>query len=125
MSTSSDAVTEDERAPEREAAIEVRGLVKRFGAVRALDGLDLTVQCGEAGSSVRTGPVAWPAAFLTLVIVGELLELPSWIIHLSPYSHVPTLPAASWSWGAELSLTAAAVLLVLVAGRRFGARDVG
>lgn len=32
---------------ERQAAIEIRGLTKNFGAVRALDGLDLTVREGE------------------------------------------------------------------------------
>jgi ABC-2 type transport system permease protein len=68
---------------------------------------------------------AWPGVFLTLVIVGDLLELPGWVVDLSPYSHVPALPAASWDWGAELGLTGAALVLVLLAGWRYNARDVG
>lgn len=38
------------------APIEIRGLTKNFGAVRALDGLDLTVR--EEKSTVSWGPTA-------------------------------------------------------------------
>ena len=39
--------TTSQTGEEAAAAISVSGLVKRFGATRALDGLDLTVRSGE------------------------------------------------------------------------------
>ncbi|HWI44190.1 MAG TPA: hypothetical protein VNS81_11260 [Nocardioides sp.] len=68
---------------------------------------------------------AWPAAFLTLGVLGDLLELPAWVPGLSPYSHVPQLPAEDWDWGAESGLTAVAVALLAVAWWRFRERDIG
>lgn len=43
------------------APIEIRGLTKNFGAVRALDGLDLTVREGEVhGFLGPTAPASRP-----------------------------------------------------------------
>lgn len=43
------------------APIEIRGLTKKFGAVRALDGLDLTVREGRStDSSALTAPGSPP-----------------------------------------------------------------
>ncbi|WP_436699726.1 ABC transporter permease [Nocardioides sp. BYT-33-1] len=67
----------------------------------------------------------WPAAFLTLGLVGDLLELPGWLTGLSPYSHVPSLPADAWSWGSAGSLSAVAAVLLTVAWWRFRERDIG
>ncbi|MFZ0833808.1 MAG: ATP-binding cassette domain-containing protein, partial [Mycobacterium sp.] len=41
------SVTVDREADNERPAIEIRNLAKNFGAVRALDGLDLTVREGE------------------------------------------------------------------------------
>ncbi|WGX94177.1 ABC transporter permease [Nocardioides sp. L-11A] len=68
---------------------------------------------------------AWPAAFLTLGLVGDLLELPAWLTGLSPYSHVPSLPSDAWSWGSAGGLSAVAAVLLAVAWWRFRARDIG
>lgn len=68
---------------------------------------------------------AWPAGFLTLALVGDLLRLPGWATGLSPYSHVPSLPAASWSWASAGGLTAIATALLFVAWWRFRSRDIG
>lgn len=46
------------------------------------------------------------AAFL-----GPLLGLPDWVMDLSPFTHVPLLPAAGMDWLALLALTAVAVVL--------------
>ena len=42
-------------------AISVSGLVKTFGATRALDGLDLTVSTGEVAGAVVAIPTKLPA----------------------------------------------------------------
>jgi ABC-2 type transport system permease protein len=68
---------------------------------------------------------AWPAAFLTLSLLGDLLELPGWLTGVSPYSHVPSVPADPWSWGSAGSLSAAAAALLVVAWWRFRERDIG
>jgi ABC-2 type transport system permease protein len=68
---------------------------------------------------------AWPALFLTLTIVGELLEFPRWLTGLSPYSHVPSMPAEPWQWAPEVLLTAVAAGLLLAAWLRFCERDIG
>ena len=68
---------------------------------------------------------AWPAAFLTLSLLGDLLELPGWLTGLSPYSHVPSLPADAWSWGSAGGLSAVAAALLAVAWWRFRERDIG
>ncbi|GAB2977153.1 ABC transporter permease [Nocardioides montaniterrae] len=67
----------------------------------------------------------WPAAFFVLTMVGELLKAPGWLLGVSPYRHVPQLPAESWSWPAELGLTAVAGLVLVIASVRFRARDIG
>ena len=67
----------------------------------------------------------WPAGFLTLGILGDLLHLPGWLTGLSPYAHVPLLPAAQWDWGSAGGLTAVAAVLLGVAWWRFRERDIG
>ncbi|WP_418059052.1 ABC transporter permease [Pimelobacter simplex] len=67
----------------------------------------------------------WPAAFLTLSLLGDLLDLPGWLTGLSPYAHVPSLPAASWDWGSAGGLSAVAALLLGLAWWRFRERDIG
>lgn len=68
---------------------------------------------------------AWPAGFLTLTLIGDLLELPGWLKGLSPYDHVPSVPADNWSWGSAGGLTAVTAVLLTVAWWRFRERDIG
>ncbi|MDQ6527353.1 ABC transporter permease [Nocardioides sp. LHD-245] len=68
---------------------------------------------------------AWPAAFLTLGLAGDLVGLPGWVSGLSPYSHVPSVPADVWSWGSAGGLSAVAAALLAVAWWRFRERDIG
>lgn len=60
-----------------------------------------------------------------VLLLGETLRLPDWVLRLSPFEHVPPLPAASLDVAPLTALVAgaaAAVALGLVALRR---RDVG
>jgi len=70
--------------------------------------------------------IAWGllVAFVTLGQIGELLKLPSWVLALSPYTHVPTMPVEDFVWAPELSLTAAAAGLLIVAWTRYRTRDI-
>lgn len=68
---------------------------------------------------------AWPAGFLTLTLIGDLIDLPGWVKGLSPYSHIPSVPADSWSWGSAGGLSAVTAVLLAVAWWRFRERDIG
>ncbi|MCL2612137.1 MAG: ABC transporter permease [Nocardioidaceae bacterium] len=67
----------------------------------------------------------WPAIFFVFTTVAELFEAPGWLLGISPYRHVPQLPADSWSWPAELGLTAVAAVVLVAAWWRFQRRDLG
>jgi ABC-2 type transport system permease protein len=75
---------------------------------------------------------AWAIAGWVLVVVffllgplAELLQLPGWVAGLSPYSHVPKVPAEPFHLGPELVLTLLATLLVVTAWWRYRERDIG
>jgi ABC-2 type transport system permease protein len=57
--------------------------------------------------------------------VAELLKLPGWVAGLSPYSHVPKVPADPFSVGPLLALTAAAAVVLATAWWRYRERDIG
>lgn len=64
-------------------------------------------------------------ACLLLGQVGALLGLPRWVVDLSPYGHVPTLPTEDFALGPELVLTLIAAVFAMVAFWRYRARDIG
>ena len=70
---------------------------------------------------------AWAvlASCLLLGQIGELLGLPRWVVGLSPYGHLPRLPAESFALRPELALTAIAAALLGLAVWRYRERDVG
>jgi ABC-2 type transport system permease protein len=61
---------------------------------------------------------------LLLGQLGQLLQLPQWVMDLSPYTHIPTVPTADVRWTPliVLCLLAAGLIGVGVAG--FSRRDV-
>lgn len=69
----------------------------------------------------------WAAlvGFVTLGEVGPLLDLPGWVVGLSPFQHVPAVPVQPVDVGAELALLAATVLLLAAGWWRYRARDIG
>lgn len=69
----------------------------------------------------------WGALALWFVIgmFGELLELPSWVVDLSPFQHTPQLPAADFDLVPVAILTAIAAGLTSVGLATFRRRDVG
>ena len=79
------------------------------------------------GLRARWATLGWAVLAVCLLLgqVGELLGLPGWVVGLSPYGHLPRLPAESMSLRPELGLTAIAVALVALALWRYRERDVG
>ena len=88
---------------------------------------------------VLTGVAACVVAFLprldwlgwavlaAVVLVGELgglLGLPSWVMQISPFAHVPKLPVQPMSWTPEVVLTLLAAGLVAVAAAGYRRRDM-
>jgi ABC-2 type transport system permease protein len=74
----------------------------------------------------------WAVAGWVLVIasflvgpLAELLQLPGWVAGLSPYAHVPKVPAETFQVTPELVLVVLATLLVATAWWRYRERDIG
>jgi ABC-2 type transport system permease protein len=65
------------------------------------------------GLAPRALRLAWVALGLCYLLwfLGPLLDLPRWLMDLSPYEHVPQLPAATLTAGPLLALTAVAAAL--------------
>ncbi len=75
----------------------------------------------------RRANLAW-ALLVLFVVLGEfgtLLGLPSWLVDLAPFTHVPRMPVATFAWPPELALTAVAALGLVAAWGRFSRRDIG
>lgn len=63
--------------------------------------------------------------FATVGQIGELLNLPQWVIDLSPFTHSPRMPVASFAWAPALLMTGIAVLLLIASWWRYRTRDIG
>lgn len=56
--------------------------------------------------------------------LGSILQFPDWMNNLSPFGHVPQLPAAGMSWTPVLVLTALAAALIRLGLAGFRRRDL-
>jgi ABC-2 type transport system permease protein len=74
----------------------------------------------------RAASGAWGvlAACFLLAYLGPLLSLPDWVMDLSPFTHVPLLPAADLSIAPLAALTAIAAALTALGLVGFRRRDV-
>jgi len=74
----------------------------------------------------RAVAAAWSTlgACYLLAFLGPLLGLPDWVMDLSPFTHVPLLPAASFDAVPLLALTAVAAFFVTVGLAGFRRRNV-
>lgn len=57
-------------------------------------------------------------------MLGPLLQLPQWAMNLSPFEHVPAIPAESVSWPPLIILTALGVVLIAVGLIGLRRRDI-
>jgi ABC-2 type transport system permease protein len=119
------------------------------GLAMALGSAGTDVSAGAVlGAAVVQVPAVWVVAALALLVVSlrgdwgvagwvlvvgffllgplaELLQLPGWVAGLSPYSHVPKVPAQTFHVTPELVLTLLATLLLIAAWWRYRERDIG
>jgi ABC-2 type transport system permease protein len=74
----------------------------------------------------RAATAGWGVlgACALLTVLGGLLSLPDWVLKLSPFEHVPQLPAADFAAGPLLALTAIAAALTALGLAAFRRRDV-
>lgn len=77
--------------------------------------------------SPRWAPLAWVGVVVSYVVgmLGNTLDLPQWLRNLSPFEHVPALPAASFDPLPLLVLAVVAVALAAVAMFAIRRRDIG
>jgi ABC-2 type transport system permease protein len=69
---------------------------------------------------------AWAsfAGCLLIVQLGVILKLPQWVLNLSPFGHIPALPAQDFKLAPVVGLIAAALLLTLAGLTYFSRRDI-
>ncbi|MCI3226257.1 ABC transporter permease [Streptomyces sp. NP-1717] len=74
----------------------------------------------------RAATAAWivPVYAFLVGYLGSILQFPDWMNNLSPFGHVPRLPAAGMSWTPVLVLTAVAAGLILLGLAGFRRRDL-
>jgi ABC-2 type transport system permease protein len=74
----------------------------------------------------RAAAAAWGVlgACFALSLLGPLLGLPDWVLDLSPFQHVPQLPAADFSAAPLLALSAVAAALIALGAGAFRRRDI-
>ena len=79
------------------------------------------------GVAPRAAAATWGALTVCFVVgmLGQLLDLPAWVEDVSPFQHVPQLPAADFDLVPLLVLTAIAVLLTAVGLVGLRRRDMG
>lgn len=72
------------------------------------------------------GPLTWGALAAALVMgqLGKLFDLPGWLLDVSPYTHVPLVPAEPVTAAPLLWLSAAALALAAVGFAAFRRRDL-
>ncbi|WP_152191886.1 ABC transporter permease [Georgenia satyanarayanai] len=99
------------------------------GAAVLVPGVWLVVGLGVLvhGWLPRLGGLPWLVVAWSLLVtwIGALLELPDWLIELTPFSRLPQLPVETMDWGPVLVTTAVAAALVAVGLTGYRRRDVG
>ncbi|GLZ31579.1 exporter of polyketide antibiotics [Lentzea sp. NBRC 105346] len=70
--------------------------------------------------------VSWAvlATSLLVTLLGPALQLDQWVLDIVPYTHIPKLPGASWTFEPFLWLTGVAVLLLAAGFIGFRRRDL-
>ena len=86
-----------------------------------------TFTAALVGVSARRSIGAWAAVAVCVVVglLAETLDLPQEVRNLSPFEHVPALPAEAFDAAPMLVLAALAGTFLVIALQAFGRRDIG
>jgi ABC-2 type transport system permease protein len=78
------------------------------------------------GVAPRLATLAWLGLVFCWVVLmfGELLEFPHWVIDMSPFSHLAAVPAVDMGWGSFVAVLAVALAMSAVGLLGFRRRDV-
>jgi ABC-2 type transport system permease protein len=78
------------------------------------------------GLAPRFAAVSWAVLALCLIvgILGTSLDLPEWMLNLSPFQHTPALPAQDLTIAPLLIMGAIAAVLILIGLASFRRRDL-
>ncbi|MET0863606.1 MAG: ABC transporter permease [Nakamurella sp.] len=100
----------------------VGAMVVQIPAALVLGGLAVAL----FGWLPRLAGLSWAALVLALLVgqLGQLLQLPQWVIDISPYSHVPLVPTQDVRWTPLIILTVTAAALIGAGIAGFRRRDV-
>lgn len=63
--------------------------------------------------------------FICLLLFGAVLNLPQWVLDLSPFAHIPKIPGGSFSVGPFTILIIIAMVLIAIGSVSFKRRDFG
>ena len=99
------------------------GALVQIPATLALGGLVLAL----FGMFPRfSGPLAWASLAMALVVgqLGALLDLPQWVLNISPFTHVPLVPADPFAATPVVWLSVAALGLGAFGFAAFRRRDL-
>ena len=79
------------------------------------------------GALPRFTGLAWAAliVFLLLGEFGDLLDLPGWLVDLSPFTHLPALPGGTLEWSPLVGLTLVAAVVGAAGLAALRRRDIG
>ena len=79
-----------------------------------------------AGGSPRFAPTAWGVALVAFAVgeLGPTMQLPSWVVDLSPFAHLSQLPGGAFAATEAVLLTLLAAALVLAGGWAYRRRDL-
>lgn len=71
-------------------------------------------------------PVGWSGLVAALVVgqFGALFELPQAVLNISPFTHVPAVPAQPWAWTPVIALLGVACGLAILGMAAFRRRDL-
>jgi ABC-2 type transport system permease protein len=64
-------------------------------------------------------------ACFVIGLFAEVLDLPSWVVDVSPFQHVPAMPSQGFALAPIVSLTAIAAALTAAGVVGFRRRDAG
>ena len=100
----------------------VGGAVAYTPAVLVLAGLVMALY----GLRPGTASLVWAGLAVCFVVgfFGRLLSLPAWLQDLSPFQHVPRIPATAFSVAPIIALSAAAAAFTVAGGVAFRRRDL-